>query len=474
MLGIQMVDGDPLDMSRRGFMLAGTTSLMAMDGVGQLQLSGSEPVDEYEFQGVADLMGPADAKPVPGSEFFDNKVFWAYRYETTDESPNARYFITQDDSAWTELMSIPTDQLDNVETQQSISFFNHTFARPEAPDTKNWDFTPADVTKDASEVELASTTVLETTQRGNYPPGGEATPGVALRLTGTPTAGEAFGGYANTTDGLIVGEDTTDSFVEIRNGGAAKKVRRPNWNGYVPDERVWVDSRPIITRMPHLFYGGGDLGIDALLHGEDGSELRRLHTFTADSVNDAFGDGATISQPNLPVRFESDGLTGGNLRANACHYQFELSQGETRVNGEHFINVDAGTTGWTPLIAWSKRTNWDMVNVKPLKIKVAAASADAKVELQLGATVSGGTWDLPTHSSSSETSVEVNTGASLDGNGERRWPGFVPAGQGSKTGTLEADDLTFNLSADRTVVLAAQGVGGTSTLSGVVGWEEYF
>lgn len=464
---------DQLDLSRREFMLAGTTSMLALDSGLQRQLETKNASgDGYQFQGVADLIGPAAARPEPGGGFFENKIAYAYRYEASDTGD--RYFIQHGWDSWQVIMSVPTNQLDEIETQQAISFFNHHFARPEAPDTKNWEFTATEVTKQGSEIELASTTTLQTTQRGNYPPGGEATPGGAYRLTGVPSAGEAFGGYATANDGLVTGEDTTDSFIEIRNSGVTKRVHRTDWNGYVPSERVWVDSRPIITRFPHLFYGGGDLGIEALLHGSDGSALRRLHTFTADSISDVFGEGSTIGQPNLPFRFESASLSGGALRANACHYQFELSQGETRVNGEHFTEVNAGTVGWTPLIAWRKRNGWDMVNVKPLKMKVVASGADAKLELQLGATVSGGSWNRPTHSSPSETALEFNTGATLDANGERRWPGYVAAGQGSNSGEAESQNLDFNLPTDQVVVLAAQGVGGTATLSGVVGEEEFF
>lgn len=97
-----MVDG--LDLSRRDFMLVGSTSFMAFSG-GPMQIqppdTGSQPIDEYEFQGVADLMGPADARPAAGSEFFDNKVFYAYHYVET--GGGSRWFITQDDAEWAEL-----------------------------------------------------------------------------------------------------------------------------------------------------------------------------------------------------------------------------------------------------------------------------------------------------------------------------------------------------------------------------------
>lgn len=457
-------------MKRREFMEYGGSIALLGDTDILSQLDAPGTPDEAEVYGL--LLGAQRPTADRIQRDWDT-----YRFVHLNPATGRQAYITHQSDGWQNIpMPIPTNQLNEVETQQAISFFNHHFARPEAPDTKNWVFNDAEVTKVDSEVELASTATLTTTQRGNYPPGAEATPGVALRVTGEPTAGEALGGYASATDGLIVGEDTTDSFIEIRKGGTTKRVYRTNWNEHSPDSRVWVDRSPVITRMPHLFYGGGDLKVRAHLHGEDTSELTTLHRFTPDSVADTFSAGPPIDQPNLPVLFESSGLSGGNLRANAAHYQFELSESENRVNGEHFTGVSVGSTGWTPLMAWRKRTGWEPVNVKPLRIFANAAGngSDARLELQLGTAVSGGTWDLPTHSSSSETSVEVNSGVTIDTNGERRWPGYAVSGQGGQGGEVASDNLTFNLPADQTIVLAAQGVGGSATLSGFVAWEEYF
>lgn len=468
------MSGDGL--TRRGFIeLTGVAGAMSLSGGGVRQQLSDTQVDVEEFDHHGLLIGPESARPAADGPWLGQWDTYAFAYFATDTG--RKWDITHTDDGWNRMateFTAPTNQLNEVQTQNEISFFNHTFARPSAPDTKNWDFTPADITKFNSEVELAATTTLQTNQRGNYPPGSEATAGVAFRLTGTPTAGSAFGGYFDADNGVLVGEDTTDSFVELRKGGTTKTVYRPNWNGHVPDSRVWDNNRPVITRFPHLFYGGGDIIVKALLHGASGSEMRELHRFTPDNVNDTFGDGPPFDQPNLPARFESDSLTGGNLRANAAHYQFSLSETEQRVNGETFTGVDAGTTGWTPLIAWRKRSGWDMVNVRPLKLKVAAETNDALLEIQLNPTLSGGTWSRPTHTGDSETAVEVNTGVSLDANGERRWPGYATQGQGGQPGEAVAEDLTFNLPADQEIVLAAQGVGGTSTLSGVVGWQEFF
>jgi hypothetical protein len=292
-----------------------------------------------------------------------------------------------------------------------------------------------------------------------------------MRLTATPTSGSGEGGYTDGTDGFGVGEDATDSYVFMRKAGSDTVVYRDDWNGYSPDSRVWVSDSPVVTRFPHLFYGGGKVRVRALLHDGHETRLRTLHTFTPDNTP---GTGPPWDQPNLPIDFTTDGLSGGALRANAAHYEFGETKSETRVNGEHFAEVSVSDTGWTPLIAWRKRSGWDMVNVKPLKIGVSAASADLKLGLQLDPSVSGGTWDLPENTSSSETAVEVNTGVTLDATGERRWPGYVAAGQGNKGAQIKDADVTFNLPSGRVVALVAQAVGKSATASGVVAWDEFF
>lgn len=90
------------EISRREFMQVGTTSLLALQtGGNELQVERQQPRDQYEFQGVADLIGPLDARPAPGGDFFDNKKYYWYRYEASDTGE--RFFINQDDSRWTNI-----------------------------------------------------------------------------------------------------------------------------------------------------------------------------------------------------------------------------------------------------------------------------------------------------------------------------------------------------------------------------------
>ena len=456
-------------------MIAGTSSMLALDGSIKQDVSSIQKEGQYKFDGVADLIGPKDARPERTDPFFDDKIAFAYRYEATDTGE--RYFITEDKTEWLPIMTYDTTRVNEVRVEDQQSFFDHTFARPNAPSDKDWIYTPADITQVGSELELASTTTLESTQHGNYSPGSEAIAGWAMRLTGTPTAGEGLAGYYNADDGFGVGEDTTDSFVWLRKNGTDHRVYRSNWNGTVPDSRVWVRDYPIVTRAPHLFYGEGPVEIKALLPESDDADLVTLHTFTTDNVPDSWADGAIIDQPNLPVKFESDGLTGGAVRANAAHYEFGDSNAETRINGEHFYGVTVTTTGWTPLISWEKRTGWDMVNVKPLKIDTSAVTNDIKLELQLGPTLTGETWSLPTNSSADETAVEVTQQGdqgTIDVLGERRWTGYAKGGQQNRATTGVSENLRFNLPNDKVVTLAAQAVGGDAEAYGTVGWEEFF
>jgi len=477
---------DPIvaELSRRDVIKAGT-SLAAATAFSGTTAARDIQQEQAPVKPVAWLLGTVDRDPntipelAPGGPFFSGdgweKTHYAYIYQTESEG---QWYITEDTDRWQSIRMNPETQIEEVRTREFEPFFDLHFARPESPDTKNWAFDPANVTKDVSEIELASTATLESTQRGNYPPGTEVIAGVAGRVTGVPTAGEAKLGYFNGSDGFGVGEDPTDSFVFLLKGGREYRVHRSDWNAFVPDNRVFVNDHPVVARMPHLFYGGGRIEIKALLHEDGRTNLRTLHRFTPSNTPSDWGDGPPFNQPNQPLTFKSDGLTGGALRANAAHYEIGNQREETRINGEHFSGVDAPTDTWTPLMSWEKRPgDWNYVNVKPQKISVGASGNDAKLEIQLDTTLTNATFSLPVNTSSSETSVEVTRDGdqgTIGTNGERRWTGYASAGQGNASGQTLISDVDFNLPAGQIVTLAAQGVGGTATLSGAIGWEEYF
>lgn len=93
---------NPSDLSRRDFMLAGTT-MLALASTGTVQADSESKADG--FQAAAVLVGPQDARPQPGDPFFDRKTRYSYVYRESDTGNVAH--ITQDDSDWTNLMRRP-------------------------------------------------------------------------------------------------------------------------------------------------------------------------------------------------------------------------------------------------------------------------------------------------------------------------------------------------------------------------------
>lgn len=93
-----------MDTTRREFMVVGITSLTALNpggiGVSQ-QISEADGIVADDFQPLADLVGPIDARPSPGDEFFDDKPVYAYRYTATDTGE--RSYRVQGEAGWTEL-----------------------------------------------------------------------------------------------------------------------------------------------------------------------------------------------------------------------------------------------------------------------------------------------------------------------------------------------------------------------------------
>ena len=115
----ELRDDTRAHLNRREFMMAGTTSLLALDGGVKRQVGSQQSGNDYQFSGVADLFGPRDARPAPDDPFFDDKVAFLYRYEASDTG--ARYWIQDGDTEWTEL---PMKLENTVDGHTSIA--NHT------------------------------------------------------------------------------------------------------------------------------------------------------------------------------------------------------------------------------------------------------------------------------------------------------------------------------------------------------------
>jgi hypothetical protein len=95
---MQHTPSTPLDnfkIDRRGFIVTGLAALSAATaGTVAAQTT-------TRFQEAAVFVGPIDARPAPGGEWFDNKLTYTYVYQPTDDTRS--YIITDEDPSWTVL-----------------------------------------------------------------------------------------------------------------------------------------------------------------------------------------------------------------------------------------------------------------------------------------------------------------------------------------------------------------------------------
>lgn len=135
---------EKIDLSRREFMQVGALSALSVASGGQFQIADQQPVDENEWQGAADWIGPASARPAPDDPIFDNAVYFAYRYTATDTG--AVSTITQDDvpnGSWTELAThLKQFQFADLPTHNALGtlVFDEDHGTPAWWDSDHWEW----------------------------------------------------------------------------------------------------------------------------------------------------------------------------------------------------------------------------------------------------------------------------------------------------------------------------------------------
>jgi hypothetical protein len=113
---MQHTPSTPLDnfkIDRRGFIVTGLTALSAATaGTVAAQTTTTR------FQEAAVLVGPIDARPAPGGEWFDNKLTYTYVYRPTDDTRS--YIITEEDSDWRVLNGPGFPVYDEITTNTTV------------------------------------------------------------------------------------------------------------------------------------------------------------------------------------------------------------------------------------------------------------------------------------------------------------------------------------------------------------------
>lgn len=379
-------------------------------------------------------------------------------------------------------------QTDELITKEFKPFLNHFFAAvPEDEGITSLRFNTtttanASVTRDGPDAQVhvdAATqeeASIETSEKANYAPGSAALAGLAVGLpNGLPTGEQdAHFGITNCTNGYGAGikdfnagegtpgasEPGVQPYVFLDIADTRTRVPQEHWNidtldggnseanpsgGNLND---FLDGA--IVRLPHLWYGRGELLAVFGVFNQGRFELHPAHAFIPPT------DGMP-EQPNVPLKvhvLSNETAAALDVNVRAVHYDRLTDEADFRDNGETRRGQTVSTS-WEPLLSWRKRDGWAQVNTRPVAVAIAS-NQDMSLDLQLGTELNGASFSTPTHTSGSETAVEVDIDATgFSSTGERRWIGQVTGGQGSQRGISFAT-LDFNLPQDEIVSLAGK------------------
>lgn len=383
-----------MDLSRRDFMLAGTTSLLAMPDDMKQQLDPAQFNAQVEtaentrgFAGVADLLGPAEARPAPGSGFFEDKVFNGYRYEATDTGE--RYFITAPYEKWDRLTmpledyATPYDALKTAQqstqfaldpskgyTRRRYHWFSNNALFDETLVTEN----DANGTIDLSTTGTAANTVrIHSAIAGQYLSQSLAQPGVGLDIAdanvsfssglvrlshGTlgigvgwhdnSAGGWGVGGPIQTFLGIVLTSSGAQAML-ISNGShiGGSPVSQGDWNldtmdgSNDGDNASGLQFRPqdgYVYQMPYTWYGHGALYV-GVSHPET-DQMVKFHKFNVPQTS--------FDRPNMPpLLVLDDGGSVADLTARLGGMQYALYGSSLGAEGTEERGLDATRTNFS-------------------------------------------------------------------------------------------------------------------------------
>lgn len=343
-------------------------------------------------------------------------------------------------------------------------------------------FEYAGVARSGSDVQVNEGGHIQTKESGDYGAGQPVVAGAAGHFGSTPTGTQdGWVGYTDGTWGGGFGEDATSPYVFLDRDGVRTTVHQSDWNLHKlngePGEGPPLDATDGFTlRLPHACYGHSKFTVVLGVKLDNGGfKLYPVHQFNVigASMWDVF---------DLPIRWQFDGSEGdGNyLAGTACHYEGETGRNVKRTNGETSTAAKNGgesislpsftgtTGGWTPLVAFRKRTGWSQANVTPLAFSI---DSDNPVEVQITAraALSNTNWQLPEATTTTETAVEYDvvdsedkaSATTIDTLGEREYIDTVP---GSNKPIDVSGDLEDVVIAEGDIILlSARRSTGTST-----------
>lgn len=375
---------EDLDLTRRDFMVAGSTSLLAIQSGGMEVDTQGTRVGDHDFLGVADLVGPAAAKPPANDEFFEHRIAFAYRYEATDTG--RRYFITENYDNWMDI-SMPLEDYSTPfqavktaaqETQFALDPSKDLTRRRYAWHSNNALFDATYLSNNDANGTItldtggssANTARIRSAIAGQYVSQTLAQPGIGLDIApsnvsidsdnlaslshGTVALGAGWhdgssggwgvGGPVQTFIGLKMDSGGVEAHL-ISNGShiGDSPVPQSEWNldpmdGTGPSGEVLRPQDGYIYNMPYTWYAFGALFV-GIIHPETDQPIF-FHRFTVDN--------ASFDRPNLPTLLVvDDNGVASSLRTELGGMQYALYGAQLSGEGGEERATEASRTDYS-------------------------------------------------------------------------------------------------------------------------------
>lgn len=330
--------------------------------------------------------------------------------------------------------------------------------------------------------------ILETAEYGKFQPGfaSEASIGVRVDFTNPLYPDQELKwGYCDATGGFGFGVDSIGKFVYYgREDTQWVKTYQPNWSvdkmDGTGDSGITLDlTKPHVYICQFFWYGF--LSIEFIIMAIDPAtgDLRKytVHRHVP-------SDTSMLIDPNYPISAKV-------LNHNATYPTPKLlvSFREYSVLGEFIpnerftsairLNVPINNTTWTPLSSWRKKANYESIAVSPLGFDMLA-NTDVRIIAFVNMTLNNPNWTDITNTLPSETSLQMDIAATVDGSlatgaGYKIY-GNIHSGAAKINETaLSRESFEFNMARGYTITFLARTVSSTTgSISFVPRFVEYW
>lgn len=261
----------------------------------------------------------------------------------------------------------------------------------------------------------AQNAVLDTAERGPYPPGYELEPGFAVRVADKPVGGQgAEWGYFDDFDGWFYRLTATGLYTVRRRAGADVATQLVGtWDGDTirasgfPRKFTFKPSDGYMYEIPFSWYGFGPAEFKMQLKALQVAK-KWLKLFATERP-----EGQTsVEQPHLPIRCRT--FTG----AGDAPYEVRMTGRQMSIIGPYDPTgrpttiereqVSLSDTAWTPIMAVRRENVYPYALTSLIDLNVVASAAVKLAVVYNGTVDQPLNWEKPTDYTPTETLLQQN------------------------------------------------------------------